>query len=183
MEVLSVVTNIVSLVQVTCHIINRINDFNSKAGGLPRTLQTFAIELPTLKLTLERLDQAVKNGLIPDDSIQALCPILENCGKEILALKNIIDKVVVKGDSSVIFKAVASFRYDDEVEERKKAIKDYLGTLMLERFISNSSNGIVCMFFFSLTSLLKIDTDVSVQYRRLLLYLKVSDCSVKIHTS
>ncbi|KAF2133627.1 TPR-like protein [Dothidotthia symphoricarpi CBS 119687] len=140
--------NILAVVQITAELLTRINEFRSTAEGLPRGFQSLQKELPILTLSLKRIDLAIKDGLVPDDSTEALNPIIEDCKEQIKALKDIIDKVLPKKNATTVArvtKAVTSFRYDGEVKHREEVIRGYVAMLTLERVVSSSSRDLVVL--------------------------------------
>ncbi|KAH7340049.1 hypothetical protein BKA66DRAFT_577234 [Pyrenochaeta sp. MPI-SDFR-AT-0127] len=140
-EVFGLAANILSVVHITAEVIERLNDFRTQAGGLPKALQAFSNELPALRVCIKRIESAERDGLLPNDSREALKPLMQDCEKQIEALINIINKVQTKGTSDVIrnVKAVASFRYDSEIQYRRTVIREYISTLTSERVISGPS--------------------------------------------
>jgi hypothetical protein len=149
MEALSLAANIISVVHVTSEIIDRLNDFKNTVDGIPRTLQAISNELPTLKLTLKKVAEAIEDGRVTEDSEEALRPLLADFEEQIRAIGDIVDKMRSKDPSRIArnFKAVTSFRYDDQIKYHESVIRGYASTLSLERVVSGPGKDLAGMRF------------------------------------
>jgi len=137
-EAFGIAANIISIIHVTTEVIDRLNDFRKTVDGLPRALQAISNELPTLRLALKRVNRAEEDGRLEEDSRDALKPILEGMEAEISAISDIVDKVRPKDSSSMArnLRALASFRFDDDIKHHESVIRGYISTLSLERIVS-----------------------------------------------
>lgn len=137
-EALSLAANIIAVVHITTEVIQRLNDFRSTINGIPRALQAIANELPALNLTLNKINEAIEDGRIPEDSQNALQPLITDFGKQIEAISDIIEKMRPKDTSRMTrnLKAVTSFRYDGQIKYHESVIRGYASTLQLERIVS-----------------------------------------------
>lgn len=79
MEAFSLAANILSVIHITTEVLERLNEFKDQAAGLPKALQAFSNELPALRVCLERIETAEKDGALPEDSRDALKPLIEDC--------------------------------------------------------------------------------------------------------
>jgi hypothetical protein len=147
MEALSLAANIISVVHVTSEIIDRLNDFKNTVDGIPRTLQAISNELPTLKLTLKKVAEAIEDGRVTEDSEEALRPLLADFEEQIRAIGDIVEKMRPKDPSRIArnFKAVTSFRYDDQIKYHESVIRGYASTLSLERVVSGPGKDLAGM--------------------------------------
>jgi hypothetical protein len=138
MEAFALATNIASVAHITVEVLQRLNDFKTTVNGVPRALQALSNELPTLKHVLDKMRQAVEDGSVPEDSIEALNPLIADFEEQISALLAIINKMQPKDSSRIArnLKAVTSFRYDADIKYRESVIRGYASTLSLERIIS-----------------------------------------------
>jgi hypothetical protein len=138
MEAFALATNIASVAHITVEVLQRLNDFKNTVNGVPRALQALSNELPTLKHVLDKMRQAVEDGSVPEDSIEALNPLIADFEEQIRALLAIINKMQPKDPSRIArnLKAVTSFRYDADIKYRESVIRGYASTLSLERIIS-----------------------------------------------
>lgn len=146
-EALSLAVNIITVIHITTEVINRLNDFRDSADGVPKTLQAISNELPTLRLALKKIAEGIEDGRIPEDSQEALQPLIEDFEKQIRAIADIIEKMRPKDPSRMArnFKAVTSFRYDDDIKYHEKVIRGYSSTLSLERVVSGPTKDLAGM--------------------------------------
>jgi hypothetical protein len=148
MEVFSLAVNIITVIHITTEVVNRLNEFRASADGIPKTLRAISNELPTLRLALQKIAEGIEDGRIPEDSQEALQPLIKDFEEQIRAILDIIDKIRPKDSSRMArnFKAVTSFRYDDEIKYREKVIRGYSSTLSLERVVSGPTKDLSGMF-------------------------------------
>lgn len=137
-EAFALASNIISVIHITTEVINRLNDFKNTVDGVPRALRAISNELPTLRLALKKIQGALDDGRIPEDSREALEPLLTDFKKQIRAISGIIDKMRPEDLSRMArnLKAVKSFRYDDQIKYHESVIRGYSSTLSLERMLS-----------------------------------------------
>jgi hypothetical protein len=138
MEALSLAANIISVVHVTSEVIDRLHDFKTTLDGLPRTLQAISNELPTLRLTLKKVSEAIDDGRVTEDSQDALRPLIADFEEQIRSLAEIVEKMRPKEEGRMArnFKAVKSFKYDGQIKYHESVIRGYAATLSLERIVS-----------------------------------------------
>lgn len=129
---LSLVANIIQVVQFGNAVIARLEDYRSRTGELPEAYEHISNKLPALIHKLEETHTAADNGAISAKDRKVLLPIVAGCDKQIKALGDVLAKALPKdGDSGVKrgFKAVGSLRYDTKVERMAKVIESYVVTL------------------------------------------------------
>jgi hypothetical protein len=148
MEALSLAANIISVVHVTSEVIDRLNDFRSSVDGIPRTLQALSNELPTLRLVLKKISEAINDGHVPEDSQEALRPLITDFEEHVEAIKDIVEKMRPKEEGRMArnIMAVKSFRYDGQIKEHEKVIRGYASTLSLERVVSGPGKDLAGMY-------------------------------------
>jgi hypothetical protein len=147
MEGLSLAANIIAVVDLTAKVIERLNDFRNSINGIPRTLQALSNELPALNLVLGKICRASDEGRIPEDSRDALKPLMTDFAEHIQAILDIIEKMRPKDNSRMArnLKAVGSFRYDGQIQYHESVIRKYAQTLSLERIVSGPEKDIAGM--------------------------------------
>jgi hypothetical protein len=152
MEALSLAANIISVVHVTSEIIERLNDFRNTIDGLPRALQAISNELPTLKLTLKKVSEAIEDGRVTEDSQEALKPLIADFEFQIRSIAEIVEKMKPRDPSRMTrnLKAVTSFRYDGRIKYHEGVIRGYASTLSLERVVSGPGKDLAGMHLFDL---------------------------------
>ncbi|KAH7401149.1 hypothetical protein DE146DRAFT_496044 [Phaeosphaeria sp. MPI-PUGE-AT-0046c] len=143
-EALSLAANIIAVIHVTTEVIQRLNDFRNTVNGIPRVLQAIANELPTLTLSLNKINEAIEDGRVPEDSQNALQPLITDFEKQIQAMLDIIKKMQPKDTTRMKrnLKAVASFRYDGQIKYHESVIRGYASTLQLERIVSGPAKDV-----------------------------------------
>jgi hypothetical protein len=148
MEALSLAANILSIIHIATEVIARINEFKNTIDGVPKTLQALANELPTLSLVLKKIHAATLEGRIPEDSAEALEPLIKNFGEQIQAVLGIIEKMRPRDSSRMArnIKAMTSFKYDGEIKYHESVIRGYASTLSLERVVSGPGKDLAGMF-------------------------------------
>jgi hypothetical protein len=154
MEALSLAANIISVVHVTSEVIDRLNDFKNTIDGLPRALQAISNELPTLRLTLKKVSEAIEEGRVAEDSQDALQHLIADFEEHICAIADIVDKMRPKDPSRMArnLKAVTSFRYDSQIKYHESVIRGYASTLSLERIVSGSGKDLAGKYILGLHS-------------------------------
>jgi hypothetical protein len=167
MEVFSLAVNIITVIDITAKVINRLNEFRDSADGVPKTLRAISNELPTLRLALKKISEGIEDGRITEDSQDALQPLIKDFEEQILAILNIIDKMRPKDPSRMArnLKAVTSFRYDDEIKYHEKVIRGYTSTLSLERVMSGPTKDLSGMLIpqsitFGRSMICTVDSDL-----------------------
>jgi hypothetical protein len=147
MEALSLAANIISVVHVTSELIERLNDFKNTIDGLPRALQAISNELPTLRLTLKKVSEAIQDGRVTEDSQEALKPLITDFEEQICSIAEIVEKMKPRNPSRMTrnLKAVTSFRYDSRIKYHEGVIRGYASTLSLERVVSGPGKDLAGM--------------------------------------
>ena len=123
--VLSLLANIVGVVDFTCKALARIKDAKESVNELPKAFKDVDLVLPLLGDALNRTRTQVEAGSLNEETCKAVRPVLEDCLSKINTLKLIFDECVPKDDSSRFtreWKAFSSLRYDKKVEELLKLI-------------------------------------------------------------
>jgi hypothetical protein len=147
METLSLVANILAVLHITTEVIARINEFRDTVDGVPKALQALGNELPTLSLVLKKIHEATLDGRIPEDSAEALEPLIKNFEEQIQAVLEIVRKMRPKDNSRMArnIKAVTSFKYDSDIKYHESVIRGYASTLSLERVVSGPGKDLAGM--------------------------------------
>ncbi|KAF2133626.1 TPR-like protein [Dothidotthia symphoricarpi CBS 119687] len=136
---LAVVASILQVVDLGVRVIKRLEDFREEAGGLPKAFTHISRRLPILIDALRKTKQIMENGSIAESTREAFAPAVEECSRQIAKLDSTIDRALPKiGDSGMTrkWKAVASVKYDSEVQEMDKVIGMYMDTMTQHHIIS-----------------------------------------------
>ncbi|OCL09134.1 hypothetical protein AOQ84DRAFT_388390 [Glonium stellatum] len=130
--VVSIVSNIVQLVDFGSKVLCRLNEYQSSLGDIPESYQHIKAELPVLLDTLQQTQKEIESGSIRDETKQALLPAIEGCQVQVKLLSDVILKVLPEqGDSwgRRKRKAFSSLHYDGKVEKITTIIRKYIQTL------------------------------------------------------
>jgi hypothetical protein len=132
LAVVGVVSSIVQLVDFGSKVLQRLHEYQTAVGEIPKSFRAIKRELPILLDTLEQTKSAAKNDTLREETRLALLPVIEGCVNNVKALDDIIDKnLPVTGDSwkEKSRKAVASFRQDAKVNRIIGEIQSHIHTL------------------------------------------------------
>ncbi|KAF1954788.1 hypothetical protein CC80DRAFT_116182 [Byssothecium circinans] len=124
--------NILQLVQFTTTVIGRLKEYQNLVDNVPHTLKQATAELPLLKLTLNKLREAVDKDSLALDMSEAVLPALKECDASIRSLHDTLEKIVPSPDDSMTQKhvrAMKSLRYDSKIEETIQRIREYIRAL------------------------------------------------------
>lgn len=132
LAVISIVANIIQLVDFGSRILQRLEEYQSKIGDIPEAFRHIKVELPVLLDALQQTQLAIDAGLVRDGSKKALVPAIEGCEVQIRLLDEVI-ALALPVSSDTWFKrggkALKSLRYDAKVERVTAVIRGYVQTL------------------------------------------------------
>jgi hypothetical protein len=132
LAVISVVANIIQLVDFSSKVLQRIDEFRSGLGEIPKSFRHFSAELPVLKVTLQRIGEALEAGLVKDETEKALIPAIEGCKEQIQLLDTLLAKILPIATDSRLrrsTKAVLSLNQEAKFESITKTLRGCVGTL------------------------------------------------------
>lgn len=119
---LSVVANIVQLVDFSSKLLERLQDFSNKGRDLPQTFREVKVGLPLLLRSIEHIRDDLESGAVDPQDEKVLRPVIEGCTEQVKYLNDVLnDTLPSPGDSrwTIIKKTVSSVIYQGE---RIKAI-------------------------------------------------------------
>ena len=134
LAVISVVANVVQIVDFSSKVLRRLDEFRSGLGEIPKSFRHFSAELPALKVTLQQIGEAIEAGSVKDEIEQALIPVIEGCKEQIQLLDTLLAKILPEATDSRFrrnAKAVLSLKQEAKVESITKILQGYVGTLTL----------------------------------------------------
>jgi hypothetical protein len=132
LAVISVVANIIQLVDFSSKVLHRLDEFRSSLGEIPKSFRHFSAELPVLKVTLQQIGEAIEAGSVRDETEKALIPAIEGCKEQIQLLDTLLAKILPIATDSRLrrgTKAVLSLNQEAKVESTTKILRGYVGTL------------------------------------------------------
>src|ERR1700722_8852308 len=143
LALVSIVANIVQLVDFGSKILHRLTEFQSSLEDVPESFRHIKAKLPLLLHTLQQTKEAIETGSIRDDTKQVLLPAIEGCWEQVKALDVVLLKTLpTSGDSWTERSRKAiwmSLRYDSKVEKMTAIIRDYIQTLTYHHATASST--------------------------------------------
>ncbi|KAL9086085.1 MAG: hypothetical protein Q9165_007297 [Trypethelium subeluteriae] len=133
LAVVSIVANIVQLVDFGSCVLKRLEEYQFKLGDIPEAFRHIKAELPVLLDALQETQSRIDAGSVREETKKALLPAIEGCRVQIRLLDDVISKVIPAASDSWIRrggKAVRSLHYDAKVERLTVVIRGYIQTLM-----------------------------------------------------
>ncbi|KAF2239753.1 TPR-like protein [Viridothelium virens] len=128
----SIVANIVQLVNFGSRVLKRLEEYQSKLGDIPEAFRHIKAELPVLLDALQQTQSRINVGSVRDESKKALLPAVEGCRIQIRLLDNVVAKVLPASGDSWIKRGGKTFRslhYDAKVERITVVLRGYIQTL------------------------------------------------------
>lgn len=141
LAVVGIVSSIVQVVEFSAKVAERLNDFASSVGEVPRAFRHIQTELPLIIDSLRRVKNQAESGSVEPATTNAVWPVLKDCQREITRLQNVLDKMVPSvGDSSWDRrkKAFLSLGKDKEVQEIADSLSRYVRVLTLHQALESS---------------------------------------------
>ena len=130
--VVGVVSSIVQLVDFGSKVSQRLNDFQSSLGEIPKVFRHVKAELPILLETLNQTKDAVEKGNINEETKKALLVVVIECQTQITLLDDLISRTTPKeGDSwrKKTSKAILSLGQDAKVAKITTILRAHIQTL------------------------------------------------------
>lgn len=124
---LQVAASIIQCIDVGVRVVERLNEFHNKAGDLPQAFKHIRKRLPVFIETLRHTHLTLEN--VSESARKALKPAADECLSQIQKLENVIESALPKLDDSSVtksWKAVVSVKYESDIKDMEKVIKDYM---------------------------------------------------------
>lgn len=129
----AIVSSIVQLVDFGSKLVSRLNEFQANAKDTPKAFRQIKTEIPLLLDVLSKTKDAIDAGLVRDETVRVLLPVVDGCKEQIAALDTILVKILpAKGDSRTTksFKALSSSLFqDDKVDGISSSVHKYVHLL------------------------------------------------------
>jgi N-terminal domain on NACHT_NTPase and P-loop NTPases len=129
----AIVSSIVQLVDFSSKVIARLNEFQSSHKDTPKSFQQIKTELPLLLDTLDKTKEAIDEGLVKQETVRVLLPVIGGCREQVDSLDAILMKILpAKSDSRAkrSLKAVSSSLFqDDKVNRISSSLQKYVQVL------------------------------------------------------
>ncbi|KAF2747353.1 hypothetical protein M011DRAFT_477421 [Sporormia fimetaria CBS 119925] len=131
-DVLSVVANVIQLVDFGTQILERVDEYGSTVGGQPKAFASLKRQMPLLKHSLNNLRERINVGEINKVQADDARGLMHDIEGYIRVMNGILEKAVPGPGASTAQKtwmAVRSFRYDGKLAKIKMSIAESQATL------------------------------------------------------
>lgn len=142
LAVVAIVSSVVQLVDFSSKVIARLNEFQSCADAIPKSLGFLKTELPLLVRTLQQIQGAVDQKLLANNCAAALLPTIQGCDGLIQEINKILAKTLpTQGDGrrKKAIKSVGSVWSEGKIENIQKTLRGYTSTLTFYFAASSST--------------------------------------------
>lgn len=129
LAVVGIVSSIVQIVEFSSKVVQRLNDFASSVGKVPRAFRHIKTEIPLIIDSLRRIQDQARAGRLETATVDAVKPVIQDCQREIKRLEAILDKTVPLVDASQwdrCKKAFLSLGKDKDVEQIADLLSRYV---------------------------------------------------------
>ena len=125
-----------AIIEISCFakkLVDRWKEFHSRAKDAPKAFRSIYVQLPLVVSSLEQIRAQAESGLLSEDSLISLQPVIEACHEEVKDLKVILNKIVhapsaSSWDRSAL--ALRSLRCEAEVKKNTANLDSHLQKLM-----------------------------------------------------
>jgi hypothetical protein len=142
LAVVSVVASIVQLVDFGSKVLDRLNDFQSSLGEIPKIFRHVKAELPILLETLSLTKDAVEKGSIKEETKKALLLVVNECQTQIAMLDDLISKSLPQERDSwrkKASKAILSLSQDAKVAKITTILRNHIQSLTSYRVAASTT--------------------------------------------
>lgn len=132
LAVISVVANIIQLVDFSSKLLHRLDEFRSSLGEIPKSFRHFSAELPVLRVTLQKVRDAIEAGSVGDETEKALIPAIYGCKEQIQLLDTLLTTILPEATDSRLKrgrKAMLSLNQESKVKSITRILHSYIRTL------------------------------------------------------
>ena len=132
LAVISVVANIIQLVDFSSKLLHRLDEFQSSLGEIPKSFRHFSAELPVLRVTLQKVRDAIEAGSVGDETEKALIPAIYGCKEQIQLLDTLLTTILPEATDSRLKrgrKAMLSLNQESKVKSITRILHSYTRTL------------------------------------------------------
>ena len=132
LAVISVVANIIQLVDFSSKLLHRLDEFRSSLGEIPKSFRHFSTELPVLRVTLQKVRDAIEAGSVGDETEKALIPAIYGCKEQIQLLDTLLTTILPEATDSRLKrgrKAMLSLNQESKVKSITRILHSYIRTL------------------------------------------------------
>ena len=139
LAVISIIANIVQLVEFSSKAISRVKEYGEDAQDIPKTFRDIQIGLPLIGHTLGEIQTRVADGQVPEEKCKALKEVLRGCKAKLAELNIIFEKVLPQDGASKgkrVWKGLRSLWHDKEVDRISQGLWRSLQSLTLSHVVT-----------------------------------------------
>ncbi|KAI9759277.1 MAG: hypothetical protein M1840_003498 [Geoglossum simile] len=132
--VVGLAASIVTFVDVSAKVLNRLREFYSTAEDMPGVFQDIMTQLPLIVDTMTRIEEGYEGGSLTGDTQQKLLHVVKGCLRQITMLDGLIEKMLRNSTDSRLQqarKAIASVFKEKDVAVIQRTLETYKSTLTL----------------------------------------------------
>ena len=136
MATVGFVAAVIELSSLAKKLVVRWNEFHSKAKDLPKTFRSIHVQLPVVVWSLEKIRAQAENGLLDEDLLNSLQPVIEACYEDVKDLESILNKILPNPSTSSWDRANLVFRsllHEAEVRKSIANIESHIQKLMFHQ--------------------------------------------------
>ena len=135
-EAIATVGLVASIIEISCfakRLVHRWREFHSRAKDVPKAFRSIYVQLPLVVSSLEQIRVQAESGLLSEDSLISLQPVIETCHEEVQGLEVILNKILSAPSTSSWDRsalALRSLRYEAEVKKSTANLDSHIQKLM-----------------------------------------------------
>lgn len=141
LAVISIIANIVQLVDFTSKVVGRVKDSAQDGHSIPKVFRNIQVTLPLLASTLRNTEDQVKSGKIDEQTCNELRPVVEACKAQMHELKAIFDQALPAEGASGWrrgWKAISSLGKVKKVDAIARSLTD-LKSSLIHHYVTKST--------------------------------------------
>lgn len=134
LEVLSIVANILTLVDFSQKILARAAELRGNGEDVREAFVSIDAMLPPISLAVRKTTERIDKGEIDDETVKALVPIHQAVERTLKDLEAILIKYTPEADASkreILWKAAKSVFQEKKLKDVQQKLHEYVGVLTL----------------------------------------------------
>lgn len=136
-EAMVTVGFVAAIIDISCfakRLVDRCREFRSRAKDVPKAFRSIYVQLPLVVSSLEQIRAQAESGLLSEDLLISLQPVVEACHEEVKDLEVILNKILPARSASSWDRtalALRSLRCEAEVKKSTANLDSYIHKLVL----------------------------------------------------
>ena len=135
-EAMATVGFVAAIIDISCfakRLVDRCKEFHSRAKDVPKAFRDICDQLPLIVLSLEQIRAQVESGLLSEDSLISLQPVIKACHEEVKDLEVILNKILPAPSASSWDRSALALRslcYETKVKKSTANLDSHIQKLM-----------------------------------------------------